>query len=412
MIARESQHRAVITGIGVVSALGIGRAAFWEGICAGGSAVRPLTLFDTTRFHAKHAAWIDDDRWTPERWIAQHRLKRMDRCTQFAVVAAKLAVDESGLELSPERPNDRAGVSFGTALGGFAHGEQWHQRWLQGEKLPPGLGLQIFPGSAQGNLAIEFGLRGQGTTNANTCAAGNVALGDALRMIQSGVVDVVLAGASETPVTPMIFATFDRMGAMSAADRYRPLHAQRDGFIMGEGSAMFVVESLDHAQRRGATILAEVLGFAATNEAHHMSTPEPGGLGLQVAMRRALADAGVNATDIDYLNAHASGTPANDENELRAIRTVFGEHTQRMALSGTKPFTGHTLGAAGALEIATCVLAMQHGAVPPTLNLDRSCDAAQDFHIVAYMIEARDVRCVMTNSLGFGGIDTSLVLRR
>ena len=405
-------NRAVITGIGVVSALGVGRAAFLDGLRACKSPTRRLTHFNTDALHAKQAAWLDDDVWQPTRWIAPHRLKRMDRCTQFAVVAAKLAIEDAGIELSPDKPNPRAGISFGTALGGFGHGEIWHQRWLDGDTLPPALGLQIFPASSQGNLAIEFGLQGHGTTNSNTCAAGNVALGDALRMIQHGVADVVISGAAETPIAPMIFAAFDRMGAMSGGESYRPFHRDRDGFIMGEGSAMFVVESLEHALARGAEPLAELLGFAATNEAHHMSTPEPTGLALQTSMRLALSNAKLNTNDIDYLNAHASGTPANDKNELANIRAVFGEHIAKMATSGTKPFTGHTLGAAGAMEVAASVLAMHHSFVPPTLNLDIPAEACADFHIVANEPEERKINFVLSNSLGFGGIDTSLVLGR
>ena len=409
-------RRAVITGAGVVSALGIGRDAFWAGLQRLRSPVRRLTLFDSKATKAKHAAWIDD--WNAENWISPHRARRMDRCTQFGVVAARLAMEDAGIELTSTTPNIRAGTSIGTALGGFPLGEQWHGDWLAGKTLPPSLGLQIFPGSAQGNIAIEFGLQGPCTTNTSTCAAGNVALGDALRMIQHGNADVVIAGACEAPLSPMIFAAFDRMNAMSQWDAeppheaYRPFHMQRDGFVMGEGAAMFVVESLAHAQQRGARILGEIMGYAATNEAHHMSTPEPSGECLQRAMRLALADADVRTDEIDYLNAHASGTPANDANELAQIRAVFGEHATKMAISGTKPFTGHTLGAAGALEVLCCLLAMEHGWIPPTLNLNEPDAACDGLGIVAQAPIERTVRRVLTNSLGFGGIDTSVVLGR
>jgi 3-oxoacyl-[acyl-carrier-protein] synthase II len=404
--------------MGVVSALGIGKDAFWAGLQSERSPVRRLTHFSTDALDAKHAAWIED--WQPRTWIAPHRLKRMDRCAQMAVVAAHLAVKEAGIELRHDRPNPRAGVSVGTALGGFAHGEHEHRQFLnKGEQaVPPALGLQIFPGSAQGNLAIEFGLQGHGTTNANTCAAGNAALGDALRLIQYGAVDVLLAGAAESPLAPMIFAAFDRLGTMSAwnaepaARAYRPFHRQRDGFVMGEGSAMFVVESLAHARRRGATIYAELLGYAATNEAYHMSTPDAEGAAMQRAMRLALEDARVQACDIDYVNAHASGTQANDGNELQQIRQVFGEHAPRLAISGTKPFTGHTLGAAGSMEIATCLLALQHQWAPPTLNLDEPDAACAGLNVVANHGQERPLQRVLSNSFGFGGIDTSLVLGR
>lgn len=412
----DPSRRAVITGVGVVSALGIGKEAFRAGMLREQSPIRRLTLFPTEAVDAKCAAWIDD--WQPRTWIAQHRLKRMDRCTQFAVAAAHLAVADAGIGLSAENPSPRAGVAYGTALGGFAHGEQEHTQFLAkgGQTVPPALGLQIFPGSGQGNLAIEFGLQGQGTTNANTCAAGNAALGDALRMIQHGTLDVVLAGAAESPLAPMIFAAFDRLGTMSAwteepvARAFRPFHRDRDGFVMGEGSAMFVVETLAHAQKRGARIYAELLGYGATNEAYHMSSPDTSGRAMQRAMRLALEDARANVEEIGYVNCHASGTQANDGNELIQIRQVFGAHAGGVAISGTKPFTGHTLGAAGAMEVAMCVLAMEQGWVPPTLNLDVPDAACAGLQVVANHGLERPLMKVLSNSFGFGGIDTALVL--
>jgi len=399
--------------MGVVSALGMGKEAFWQGLKAERSAVRRLTLFDTSATKAKHAAWVEH--WEPQNWIATHRLKRMDRCAQFAVAAARMAVDDAGIELSGDKPSFRRGVSFGTALGGFGTGELAHTDFLQRgvPGIPPSLGLQVFPGSAQGNLAIEFGLQGPGTTNANTCAAGNVALGDALRMIQHGSLDVVIAGAGETPLTPLIYGAFDRLGAMSGSDveqPYRPYHRERDGFVMGEGAAMFVVESLAHAQGRGARIYAELLGYGATNEAHHMSTPEPTGAALQAAMRMALADAGVTPEQIDYVSPHASGTPANDVNELTHLRAVFGDHLERIPLSGVKPYTGHTLGAAGAMEVAVSLLALEHQWLPPTLGLDDPDPACAGLNLIPLHGIKRPVQRVMSNSLGFCGIDTTLVL--
>lgn len=406
-------RRAVITGIGIVSALGLGKDAFWSGIKAERSPVRRLSLFDTSKTKAKHAAWIDG--WEPERWIAAHRLKRMDRCVQFAVAAAHMAVADARLEQSAACPSVRAGVSFGTALGGFGTGELAHTHFVeQGmSTLPPSLGLQVFPGSAQGNLSIEFGLRGQGTTNTNTCAAGNVALGDALRFIQHGSLDVVIAGAAEAPLTPMIYAAFDRLGTMACAPEdqpYRPFHRRRDGFVMGEGSAMFVVESLAHARARGATIYAEIKGFAATNEAHHMSTPEPSGAMLRAAVSMALADAGLRGDQLDYINPHASGTQANDINELRHLHALIGDALARIPVSGTKPFTGHCLGAAGAMEVAACLLAIDQQWIPPTPGLDDPDPACSCADVVAIKGREHRVHHVLSNSFGFGGINTALVL--
>jgi 3-oxoacyl-[acyl-carrier-protein] synthase II len=414
-MSRPPQHRAVITGMGIVSALGVGKDAFWSGLQRGVSPIRPLSLFDVSQSNAKHAAWIDD--WHPRTWIAHHRLKRMDRCVQFAVAAAHMAIKDAGIALSSDKPNPRAGVSFGTALGGFGTGELAHNEFTQhgAGALPPSLGLQVFPGSAQGNLAIDFGLQGIGTTNANTCAAGNVALADALRFIQLGKADVILAGSAETPITPMIYAAFDRLGTMAAApvaQPYRPYHRERDGFVMGEGAALFVVESLAHARARGARIYAEIMGAGATNEAHHMSTPDAAGVTLQTAMRLALEDAELHADQIDYISPHASGTQANDVNELNQVRAVFGSALDRIAISGTKPFTGHTLGCAGAMEAATCLLALEHQWLPPTLGLDDRDPASQGFNIIANAGCEGTVRRVLSNSLGFGGINTSLVLGR
>ena len=290
----------MITGLGVVSPLGVGKDALWQGLQAQRSPVRELTLFGTGEFKARHAAWVDG--WQPQGWIAPHRLKRMDRNTQFACVAAHLALQDAGLVLSHADPNARAGVSLGTALGGYAYAEAQHTLYLEkGVKgLSPSLGVQGFAGSAQGNLAIEFGLQGPGTTNANTCAAGNAAMGDALRLIQYGSADVVLAGAAETPLSPVVFAAFDSLHTMSRCGAYRPYHASRDGFIMGEGAALFVVESLAHARRRGARIYAEIAGYGLTNDAHHMSSPEPTGRAVQAAFDAGHSHFGCEAVRRPY----------------------------------------------------------------------------------------------------------------
>ncbi len=413
----DPSRRAVITGLGLVSPLGLGVESHWSGLTQGRSPARLLTLFDTTHCAAKHAAWIET--WEPARWIAPHRLKRMERFSQFAVVAGKLALEHAGLHFSSKMPNPRAGISLGTALGGFAEGESQHKRFLSAgvKGISPSIGVQVFPASAHGNLAIELGITGPATTNTNSCAAGNAAVGDALRMVQRGEADVVLAGAAEAPISPLIFTAFDQLGAMSdwtggeSASAYRPWHRERSGFVMGEGAAMLVVESLAHAQARGATILAEITGYAITTEAFHMSTPEPSGEALQRAMKLALEDAGLRPQQLDHVSAHASGTPANDVNELKQITAVLGEaHARSIPINGTKPFTGHMLGAAGAMEVATCVLAMHHGWVPPTLNLTDPDPLTAGFNLVPLTGQPHTLHHVMSISLGFGGIDTALIL--
>jgi 3-oxoacyl-[acyl-carrier-protein] synthase II len=411
-----STQRAVITGLGVVSPLGVGREAHWAGLRAEKSPARLLTAFDTSHTAAKHAAWIAD--WDARPWLPPHKLKRMERYAQFAVVAARLAVDDAGLRWSSPQP--RVGVSVGTACGGFSHGEAQLKGFLRDgpDAVSPSLGVMGFPATAQGHIAIEFGLTGPCVTNTNSCAAGNSALGDALRMIQRGDADVVIAGAAEAPISPLVFKAFDNLGAMSSYDgpdaqcAYRPYHTNRSGFVMGEGAAMLVVESLEHATRRGATVLAELAGYGITNEAFHMASPEPGGEAMQRCIRLALTDASLEPQMIDYISPHASGTPANDVNELMQIQAVLGSHARDISISGIKPFTGHTLGAASAIEALSCVLAMQHGWVPPTLALDEPDPATAGYDLVPVHGRNQRVDHALSLALGFSGIDTALVFSR
>ncbi len=374
-------RRAVITGIGPVTAIGIGKDALWAGLLAGRSPVSHVTRFDVARSRAKCAAEIIH--FDASRWFAPHQGKRWDRCTQLGMAAARLAIDDSGLELPPGGLHPRIAVSFGSALGGIADAETQHGRFLaEGPKsVSRSLALQIYGGAAHSNISIHWGLQGPATTHSNSCASGNVAIGDALRLIREGAADVVIAGAAESPLAPLTFAAFDHIhtmsrwqGAPSAA--CRPFDAARDGFVMGEGAACFVVESLEHASRRGARIYAEIAGFSLVSEAHHMTIPRPDGEPLRRAMRLALADARLNPPDIGYINAHASSTPQNDLNEAAQIAAVFGADAP--PVSGTKAYTGHALGAAGAIECAISLLSMEHGWIPPTLNLERSDCAPLD----------------------------------
>ncbi|MBL9115818.1 MAG: beta-ketoacyl-[acyl-carrier-protein] synthase family protein [Verrucomicrobiaceae bacterium] len=410
------KRRAVITGMGIVSPLGIGLDAHWKGLMLGLSPARRLTLFDTSHTAAKHAAWIED--WDAATWLPPHKLKRMERYCQFAVVAARLALENAGLTFN--EPQQRVGVSIGTAVGGFGVGEQQLSRFLTSgpDAVSPSLGVMGYPATAQGHICMEFGLQGPSYTNTNSCAAGNSAIGDALRTIQRGEADVMLAGAAEAPISPLIFKAFDNLGAMSSYDgnepqlAYRPLHKERNGFVMGEGSAILVIEELSHALARGATVLAEITGYAITNEAWHMASPEPSGEAMLRAMRLALSDAGIQPADIDYVSPHASGTPANDINELTQIRRLLGPRASKVPISGTKPFTGHTLGAAGSVEAVNCVLAMQNNWVPPTLALDDPDPAALDSDLVPLKGRHHEIRHILSLALGFGGIDTALVISR
>ncbi|OAI56607.1 beta-ketoacyl-[acyl-carrier-protein] synthase II [Verrucomicrobiaceae bacterium SCGC AG-212-N21] len=399
--------------MGPVTPIGIGKAALWSGLQAERSGIGALTRFQIAGCKARCAAEIHS--FDANTWFAPHETKRWDRCTQFAMVAAKLALGDAGLDLSGDL-HPRIGISFGSALGGIADAEAHHAKFLaEGIKtVPRALALQIYGGATHSNMGIHFGLQGPATTHSNSCASGNVALGDALRLIREGLADVVLAGAAESPLSPLTFSSFDLIHTMSrwqgepAAQACRPFDEKRDGFVMGEGAACFVVESYEHAAKRGARIYAELAGFSLVSEAHHMTIPRPDGEPLRRAMQTALDDAGVNASEVNYVNAHASSTPQNDANEAAQIAAIFGPDAP--PVSGTKAFTGHALGAAGAMECAITLLAMEHGWLPPTLHLASSDCAPLDF-VPNHGREA-SLKMTVSNSFGFGGIDASLVLRR
>ena len=407
------RRRAVITGIGPIAACGVGPDAFWAAIREGRSGIAPVSRFDATIFQARHAGEVRD--WDGAQFFPPHRLKRLDRYAQFAVASALLALDDAKLLWSRETPNPRAGVSFGTALGGISNAEAEHARFLK--KGPRGvnqtLALQVFGGSAHSNIAIECGFRGVGTTNSKSCASGAVAIGEALRYIRDGWADVMIAGGAEAPLSPLTFGAFDFIRTMSrwqgepAAFACRPFDKDRDGFVMGEGACSLVIEEYGHAVRRGARICAEVLGYAMNNDASHMTSPLPSGECVIACMRAALADARLQPHDIGYINAHASGTQLNDANEVACIRTVFGEATP--PVSGTKPFTAHPLGATAAMETAICALAMRDQWLPPTRH-HRTPDPACEMDIVPNAGRPHRIRHTMNNAFGFGGANCSLVL--
>lgn len=410
-------RRAVITGIGPITCIGTGRADFWRGILAGRSGISRITGFDTSAIHAHCGGEIRD--WDPAEFFPPHRLKRLDRYAQFSVASALLALEDAGLAWSREKPQGRTGVSFGTALGGIANAEAEHQRFLKkGTRgVSPTLALQVFGGSAHSNIAIECGLRGVGTTNSNSCASGVVSVGEALRYIRDDMADVLVAGGAEAPLSPLTFGAFDFIKTMSRwpgepERACRPFDLERDGFVMGEGAASLVVEELEHARRRGARIYAEVLGYALNNEAYHMTSPLPSGEAVAQCMRDALADAGLAPERIDYINAHASSTQLNDANEAACIAEVFGAHAPKLAVSGTKAYTGHPLGATGAIETAICALAMAEDFVPPTLNWQTPDPACRGLDFVPNEGRTQRLDFVMNNAFGFGGINSSLVLGR
>jgi len=408
------ERRAVITGIGPITCIGIGRENFWRGIRGEKSGIRRVSSFDTTAFHAHCAGEIRD--WTPEDYFPPHRLKRLDRYAQFSVASARMALDDAGLAYAREEPQHRVGVSFGTALGGIANAEYQHGHFIKkGTRgVNQTLALQVFGGSAHSNIAIEFGFRGVGTTNSNSCASGTVAVGEALRYIRDDFADVVIAGGAEAPLSPLTFGAFALIKTMSQftgdpAEACRPFDLRRDGFVIGEGAASLVVEELEHARKRGAHIYAEVLGYSLNNDAFHMTTPLPGGESCIRAIWDTLADANLAPEQIDYVNAHASSTQLNDSTETLALKEVFGEHAKRMPVSGTKAFTAHPLGATGAIEATICALAIEEAWLPPTLNRVHA-DPACDLDVVPNEGRSAKLNYVLSNSFGFGGINACLVL--
>ena len=411
----NGRRRVVITGVGVVTPIGTAARGLWDGLQARRSAVRTLTRFDPAPFRSHIAAEIPDFR--PQDHLEAKRIKRLDRFSQLAVTSARLALEDSGLQ--PEREDrDAIGAMMGSALGGVAFAEEQVPKYLlNGPRgLDASLALAVFPGAASCNIAIEFGFTGPNATNAMSCASGTIAVGEAFNAVRDARADVMLAGGAEAPLAPLTFAAFSNIRAMSTrngdpATASRPFDADRDGFVMGEGAAVLVLEERERALARGAKLYAEIVGHAYTNDAYHMTAPRPDGRQAARAIRLALADGHVAPTEVGYVNAHGSSTLLNDSTETAAIKQVFGDHAYRLAVSGTKGYYGHALGASGAIEAAICALSMAERWLPPTINLQRP-DPACDLDCLPHEGRAAAPEVVVSNSFGFGGINATLVLRR
>jgi len=408
-------RRVVITGLGAVTPIGTGADGLWHGLEARTSAVREISRFDPTPFRSHIAAEIPDFR--PQDHLDSKRAKRLDRFSQLAVTCARLALADAGVD--PARENlDDVGAMMGSALGGVAFAESQVPAFLKDgpRGLDAALALAVFGGAASCNIAIEFGFTGPNATNGMSCASGTIAVGDAFHAIRAGRAQVMLAGGSEAPLAPMTFAAFSNIRAMSTrnhdpAGASRPFDKDRDGFVMGEGAAVLVLEERDRALARGAPVYGEIVGYASTNDAYHMTAPRPDGRQAARAMRLALADGDVAPDEVAYVNAHGSSTPLNDSTETTAIKQVFGDHAFRLAVSGTKGYYGHALGASGAIEAAICALVLAKGWLPPTINLEQP-DPACDLDCVPQQGRPAEPAVVVSNSFGFGGINASLVLRR
>jgi 3-oxoacyl-[acyl-carrier-protein] synthase II len=408
-------RRVVITGIGAITPIGTGIDQVWDGLREARSAVQCVTRFDPTPFKSRIAAQVNDFVATDH--MEERRARRLDRFGRFSVAATRLALVDARIDLARE-DRDTIGAMMGTALGGVAFAEQQYPEFLRGgpRAVDPTLALMVFAGAASCNVAIEFGLSGPNSTNGMSCASGTIAVGEAFRSIVRGDADTMVAGGIEAPLAPLCFGAFAIIRAMSTRNddperASRPFDSGRDGFVMGEGAAVLVLEERERALARGAQIYAEVCGYGLTNDAYHMTAPRPDGRQAARAMRLALRDAHLAPSDIGYINAHGSSTPLNDPTETASIKQVFGDHAYRLALSGTKGYYGHALGASGAIEAGICALSLRNGWLPPTVNLETP-DPACDLDYIRG--EGRDARpeFVLSNSFGFGGINASLVFRR
>ena len=408
------RRRVAITGIGALTPIGISRDGLWNGLQTHRSAIRPVTRFDASIYRSRIAAEID---FHPTDFIEERRVRRLDRFGQFTVSCARLAIEDSELNLAAE-DLERVGSTMGSALGGVGFAEEQFAVFMnEGIKnVAVTLATNVFAGAASCNIAIEFGAQGPNSTNAMSCASGTMAIGEGFRQIRDDYADVMICGGVEAPLNQLCYGAFSIIRAMStrndAPDRAsRPFDRERDGFVMGEGAAILVLEEYEHAKARGAHIYAEVSGYAFCNDAHHMTAPRPDGSQAARAMRGALKDAAVNPHEIGYVNAHGSSTPLNDPTETRAVKSVFGDHASKLQVSSTKAYYGHALGASGAMEAAICALSLERDWLPPTLNLEHP-DETCDLDYIPGTGRATSVDYMLSNSFGFGGINAALVLQR
>jgi 3-oxoacyl-[acyl-carrier-protein] synthase II len=410
----SSSRRVVVTGLGVVTSIGHTVDAFWASLVAGRGGIHRITLFDPKDFACQIGAEVRD--WEAADHMDPKEARRNDRYTHFGFVAAKQAVADAGLDMAKE-DGDRVGVIVGSGIGGmYTYESQLKVLAERGpRKVSPFTIPSLIGNMCSGLVAIELGARGPNFGVVSACATGTHALGEAAHTIRRGDADVMVAGGSEAAITPFAYASFCSMKAMSTRNESpetacRPFDRGRDGFIMGEGAGVLVLESLEHAQARGARIYCELAGYAATCDAFHITQPDPEGKGLSMAMKRALASAAVTPDQIDYINAHGTSTPYNDKFETLAIKKVFGDHAQSVPVSSTKSMTGHLLGAAGGIESVICVKTIQAQVIAPTINLGDP-DPECDLDYVPNVARTATVRTVLSNNLGFGGQNASVVFR-
>jgi 3-oxoacyl-[acyl-carrier-protein] synthase II len=407
-------HRVFVTGAGVISPLGNSTEEFWTHLIAGKSGAGPITRFDASGYGTRFACEVRD--FTPEGVMDRKDAKRMDRFAQFAVAASHEAMKNAGLELEKENL-DRIGAIMGSGIGGMETFESQHAILLERGpgRVSPFFIPMMISDMAAGQVSLQFGLKGPNFGTVSACASGAHAIGEALRLLRAGDADVIVAGGSEATITPMALAGFSSARALSTRNddpqrASRPFDLDRDGFVIGEGAGVIVLESEDHARRRGAPLLCELGGYGASADAYHLTAPSEDGSGAARAMVRALKDAGIRPEDVEYINAHGTSTPAGDPAEVRAVKSVFGDHANRLMMSSTKSMTGHLLGAAGGLEAVVTALVLARGVVPPTINLDKP-DPQCDLDFVPNQARPRPVKAALSNSFGFGGHNVTLALK-
>ncbi len=410
-----TKNRVVVTGLGCVTPIGIGKEAFWQGLITGKNGIDRITRFDVTDFATQIAGEVKD--FDVNQYIDKKEAKRMDRFTQYAVASAKMAIEDAGLDLEAE-DLQRIGTVIGTGIGGMETlSEQAAVLNAKGPgRMSPFFVPMMIANMAAGQVAIRFGLQGPATCVVTACATGTNAIGDAFRLVRYGSADVMVAGGTEAAIIPLAVGGFCAMKAMSTRNdephkASRPFDKDRDGFVMGEGAGVVVLESLEHARKRGARILAEVVGYGANDDAYHITAPAPEGTPQARCMALALEDAGLKPEDIDYINAHGTSTPLNDKGETLAIKKVFGEYAKKLAISSTKSMTGHLLGAAGGIEFIASVLSINNSMVHPTINLETQ-DPELDLDYVPHVARKMDVDVALSNNFGFGGHNATIIVKK
>jgi beta-ketoacyl-acyl-carrier-protein synthase II len=409
------KRRVVITGVGVISPVGNDAQTFWASLLAGKSGIGPVTHFDASEFPTRIAGEVKD--FDPSAFMDKKDVKRTDRFVQFAIAATKMALEDARLKIEEQDP-ERVGVYIGSGIGGLATWEDQHRVLLEKgpRRVSPFLIPMMIANMAAGQVSIHFGLKGPNSAPITACATGTHAIGDAFKIIQRGEADVMVAGGTEATIRPLAFAGFCAARAMSTRNdepekASRPFDKDRDGFVMGEGAGVLILEELEHAKRRGAPIIAEVIGYGMSADAFHLTQPDPDGDGAKRAMLAAIRDAGIRPEEVDYINAHGTSTELNDKVETQAIKAAFGEHAYKLAVSSTKSMTGHMLGAAGAVEAIATALALRDQILPPTINYETP-DPACDLDYVPNEARRAPVRVALSNSFGFGGHNATIALKR